>query len=297
MTDPNRSNVEVLILTRDEELNLPHALASVIGWADAVHVVDSGSTDGTMDIARSAGAVVHQQAWLGYAKQKNWALDTLPFRSDWIFILDADEVILPELRDELLAIARRPTDDVPISGYFVNRYLIFLGKRIRHCGYYPSWNMRFFKRGRARYEERDVHEHMLVTGRTDYLKGHMEHNDRRGMHAYAAKHNEYATLEARALFREMRGEGNDTIKPRFFGDPLQRRRWIKRYVYPRLPATWLLRFLFMYVVRLGFLDGLTGLRFCLFIASYELLISLKLRELRLKEKNQPRRHGDTESHP
>ncbi len=100
-----KSNIEVVIPTKNERVNLPHALASVVGWADAVHVVDSESTDDTREIAAAAGANVVVRPWLGYAKQKNWALDNLPLKADWVFILDADEAILPELRDELLAIA------------------------------------------------------------------------------------------------------------------------------------------------------------------------------------------------
>ncbi len=272
------SNIEIVFITKDEEKNLPYSLASVANWAHAVHVVDSGSTDRTCEIARSWGANVVHQSWLGYARQKNWALDNLPLQSDWVFILDADEVILPELRDELRAIAAKPSDATPEAGFYINRYFIFLGKRIRHCGYYPSWNMRFFKRGRARYEEREVHEHMVADGPLGYLKGHMEHNDRRGLEVYMAKHNKYSTLEAREIVKVMRGEGQAALRPSLFGNALERRRWIKQVLYPKLPAKWVFRFLYMYVVKLGFLDGLTGLRFSLFISAYEMLIGLKIVE-------------------
>jgi glycosyltransferase involved in cell wall biosynthesis len=281
---PDRAaNVEIVIPTFNEEVNLPHALASVCDWARAVHVVDSESTDRTRAIAADHGARAVVRPWLGYAKQKNWALDHLPLDADWVFILDADEAIRPELRDEILAIAARPVGETREAGFHVNRYFIFLGRRIRHCGYYPSWNLRFFKRGRARYEEREVHEHMIVDGPTGYLKGHMEHWDRRGLEAYMAKHNRYSTLEAQEIVRGMREGRQGTLDARLFGDPLQRRRWIKHHLYPRLPAKWLFRFLFMYVARLGFLDGLNGLRFCLFLAAYELLIGLKIVEIRRGE--------------
>src|SRR5690606_5353526 len=159
--NPRQSNITILIPTFNEEINLPHALRSVVGWAQDVFVVDSESTDRTRDIATELGAKVVVQKWLGYARQKNWALDNLPIETDWVFILDADELILPELRAELEQIAARPVAEVQECGFFINRYFIFLGKRIRHCGFYPSWNLRFFKRGRARYEEREVHEHMI----------------------------------------------------------------------------------------------------------------------------------------
>ena len=278
------SNIEVIIPVKNEEKNLPFALASVMNWADKVWVVDSESTDKTCFIAKEAGAEVVVQPWLGYAKQKNWALDNLDLKADWIFFLDADEAILPELRDELLSISSRSESDVKESAFNINRYFMFLGKRIRHCGYYPSWNVRFFKRGKARYEEREVHEHMVVEGKTGELKGHMEHWDRRGLEPYMAKHNHYSTLEAKEILQQTNTK-DDTIDAKLFGNAQQRRRWIKRHVYPHLPARWLFRFFWMYLLRFGFLDGVTGLRFCLFISSYELLISLKTVELKLEEKS------------
>ncbi len=276
------SNIEVIIPVKNEEINLPFALASVQEWADRVWVIDSESTDKTCEIAKNAGAELVVKPWLGYAKQKNWALDTLDLKADWIFFLDADEAILPELRDELLAIASKDVDKVNESAFNINRYFIFLGKRIRHCGYYPSWNVRFFKRGKAEYEEREVHEHMVVDGKTSYLKGHMEHYDRRGLELYMAKHNHYSTLEAIEILQQVTTK-DETIDAKLFGSAQQRRRWIKRHIYPRLPARWLFRFFWMYLLRLGFLDGINGLRFCLFISSYELLISLKTVELQQEE--------------
>ncbi|MEM9166557.1 MAG: glycosyltransferase family 2 protein [Planctomycetota bacterium] len=283
-----RCNIEFLILTKDEQVNLPHTLDALLPWADRVHVVDSESTDRTREIAqefnqRFPGKVnTVVQPWLGYARQKNWALETLPFESDWVFIVDADEIVLPELRDELLTVAARPIGEVHEAGFLINRYFIFLGKRIRHCGYYPSWNLRFFKRGRARYEEREVHEHMLVDGPEGRLAGHMEHNDRRGLEVYMAKHNHYSTLEAREIVGIMTGAAaqSEHLDARLLGNSLQRRRWIKHVLYPRLPAKWLFRFIYMYILKLGVLDGLTGLRFCLFISAYELLIGLKIIEMR-----------------
>jgi glycosyltransferase involved in cell wall biosynthesis len=278
------SNIEVIIPVKNEEINLPFALKSVMDWADKVWVVDSESTDKTCEISKEAGANVVVQPWLGYAKQKNWALDNLALEADWIFFLDADEAILPELRDELLSISGQSVSGVKESAFNINRYFMFLGKRIRHCGYYPSWNVRFFKRGKARYEEREVHEHMVVEGITGKLKGHMEHWDRRGLEPYMAKHNHYSTLEAKEILQQSKTK-DDTIDANLFGNAQQRRRWIKRHVYPHLPARWLFRFFWMYLLRFGFLDGITGLRFCLFISSYELLISLKTVELRLEEQS------------
>ena len=271
-------SIAVMIPTKNEEINLPHALASVKDWATEVFVLDSGSTDRTEEIAREHGARFHFHPWEGYARQKNWGLDNLGITQPWVFILDADEVITPELRDELLRVARE--DKATEDGFYVNRYFIFLGQRIRHCGYYPSWNLRFFRRGKARYEERDVHEHMIVDGEVGYLRHNMEHYDRRGLEHYIAKHNHYSTLEARELFRIEQSAAHGTMKYSPFGGPIERRRWVKHKVWPKLPAKWFFRWLYMYVLKLGVLDGVVGWHFCMFLAGYEHQITLKLAEMR-----------------
>ncbi|HEV7301078.1 MAG TPA: glycosyltransferase family 2 protein [Tepidisphaeraceae bacterium] len=274
-----RAAVAIMILTKNEAINLPYTLASVAGWVDDVFVLDSGSTDATREVAEKFGATFVPHAWEGYAKQKNWGLDNLPFRSPWIFILDADEVVTPELREELIGVTNLPTTEE--TGYFVNRYFIFLEKRIRHCGYYPSWNLRLFRRGKARYEERAVHEHMVVDGRVGYLKHDMEHYDRRGLEDYIAKHNRYSTLEAEEMYRLERGVSDGSVTATPWGDAIQRRRWLKTRVWPRLPAKWLARFVYMYLYRLGIRDGVVGFHFCLFLASYEHQITMKLKALRM----------------
>jgi len=276
------ANVDVVMLTQNEAVNVPHSLPSVVGWARRVFVVDSGSTDETVRICRELGATVVDRPWLGYARQKNWALDNLPFEADWTLIVDADEKVLPDLREAIDRVIGKPVSDVPESGFLVNRYFVFLGQRIRHCGYYPSYNLRLFKRGKARYEEREVHEHMIVDGPTAKIAGHLEHNDRRGLEDYMAKHNRYSTLEAREIFSVLNEAQRHHIKANFLGDPLERRRWIKESLYPKLPAKWLFRFGFMYFLRGGFLDGRKGFDFCLFMSAYELLIGLKLKELGLR---------------
>src|SRR5436190_6725144 len=132
--------VDVLIQTHNEELNLPFTLASVAGWANRVFVVDSGSTDRTSEVAREFGATLVEHAWEGYSAQKNWALDNLPWESQWILILDADEAVSPGLREEILNVVSRPLEQVKHVGFYINRVLIFMGREIRHCGYFPSWN-------------------------------------------------------------------------------------------------------------------------------------------------------------
>src|SRR5262245_51875296 len=272
-----RAPVDVLIQTFNEELNLPHTLATVVGWANRIFIVDSGSTDRTQQVAEEFGAEFVPHAWEGYARQKNWALANLPLEAAWTLILDADEALTPELRLEIDQIVRRPPENVKESGFYLNRVFVFLGKEIWHCGYFPSWNLRLFKRGRAKYEDRKVHEHMIVDGPTAYLKHWMIHEDRRGMEHLFAKHNRYSTLEAQEIL--------DTPEPwpglrRFITDRPARRRFGKSRLLPILPMPWLWRFLYMYVGRLGFLDGRAGWWLCSFLGKYEFLIQIKLRDLK-----------------
>ena len=269
--------IDVLIITKNEEANIGFCLKALVGWTGQIFVVDSGSTDKTQEIVESYGAQFVPHDWEGFAQQKNWALTNLPFKEDWILIIDADEEITPKLRDELVRLTSKPLDEVPEAGFYINRRQWFLGRPLRFC-YYPSWNLRLFKRGTARYEQRRVHEHVLIDGTTGYIKPPMRHWDRRGLHYYLAKHNDYSSLEAQALLED--GIASDSsLTPKLFGNPLQRRRWLKRNIYRWLPMPWVFRFVFMYFVRLGFLDGLRGLRFCLFIATYEMLVKIKLLEI------------------
>lgn len=271
--------VDVLIQSFNEEKNLSHTLGSLAGWPGRIFVVDSGSTDRTTEIAREMGATVVHRDWEGYARQKNWALDNLPFAADWILILDADEAVSAELREEILALASRPPETVKEAGFLINRVFVFMGRRIWHCGYFPSWNLRLFKRGRARYEDRSVHEHMLCEGRVGKLKHLLIHEDRRGLEHFFAKHNRYSSLEARELF------DNPEPWPGFAelaGNPLKRRRFLKSRVLTRLPLVWLWRFLYMYILRGGFLDGRAGWLLSNFISAYEFSIRIKYRELQLR---------------
>src|SRR6476469_1252864 len=162
--------VSVLVPTLDEELNLPECLQSV-AWADEIFVVDSFSSDRTVEIARAHGAHVEQHVFESYSRQKNWALGSLPLRNDWVLIVDADERVTPELRDEistLLPIADR-------AGYYVNRKFIFLGHWVRHAGWYPSWNLRLFRHRLGRYDDREVHEHVVLDGPAGYLNADLLH--------------------------------------------------------------------------------------------------------------------------
>ncbi|HEV7663940.1 MAG TPA: glycosyltransferase family 2 protein [Chloroflexota bacterium] len=270
--------LSVLIPTLNEELNLPDCLASV-AWADEVFVVDSFSTDRTLAIAHEAGATVVQHRFQNYSDQKNWALDNLPLRNHWLLIVDADERVTPELRCELETLLTGPSP--PCDGYYVNRKFIFLGRWIRHAGWYPSWSLRLFRHRLGRYDDREVHEHIVLNGRTGYLTNDLLHDDRRDLEAFVARHNRYSTLEAAARLKVERGAVDRAKLPlSLLASPVQRKRFLRERIWPSMPGKPLALFVYMYVLRRGFLDGRAGLALSVFHAWQEFMVGLKLAELR-----------------
>jgi glycosyltransferase involved in cell wall biosynthesis len=269
--------VSALVPTLNEEMNLPECLES-LDWVDEVFVVDSFSSDRTVEIAGTHGAHVVQHAFESYSGQKNWALDTLPFRNEWVLIVDADERVTPELRCE---IERVSVDASGCDGYYVNRRFIFLGAWVRHAGWYPSWNLRLFRHRLGRYDGREVHEHLVLNGRVGYLRADLLHLDRRGLEAFVARHNRYSTLEAAARFKAERDAPDRARLPvSLLASPVQRKRFLRERIWPQVPAKPLALFVYMYVLRRGFLDGRAGLALCVFHAFQEFMVGLKLGELR-----------------
>ena len=271
--------LSVLVPTLNEEVNLPDCLDSV-DWADEIFVVDSFSCDRTVELARSRGAQVVQHRFESYSRQKNWALDTLPFRNEWVLILDADERVPAALRGEIQATLRDPRRD----GFYLNRRVIYLETWIRHAGWYPSWNLRLFRHGLGRYDDREVHEHVVLKGAVGYLRNDLLHHDRRGLEAFITRHNRYSTLEAAAR-RKVERETVDRARlpVSLLASPVQRKRLLRERVWPRVPAKPLALFVYMYVLRRGFLDGRAGLALCVFHAFQEFMVGLKLAELRRLE--------------
>jgi glycosyltransferase involved in cell wall biosynthesis len=273
--------ISVLIPTLNEHRNLADCLESV-RWAEDVVVVDSGSTDGTREIAQKAGARVIDFRWNGrFPKKKNWALENVTWRKQWVLILDADERIVPELAEEIQTTLRHPAAD----GYFINRRFMFLGQWIRHCGYYPSWNLRLFRHAKGRYEridtgdtgsgDNEVHEHVVLNGTSAYLKHDMLHFAYPDIYTWLEKHNRYSNWEARV---EVMGEHAARNAPGI-GNHLSQRRWLREWSR-RMPCRPTLRFLYSYVLKRGFMDGYAGYIFCRLLASYEMMNVLKAYELR-----------------
>ncbi len=283
-----RAPISVLIPVRNEAANLAACLASV-AWCDHIVVVDSGSTDGTVEIARAAGAHVVDFKWNGaFPRKKNWALANVAWKHDWVFIIDADERSTPELERAMRAVLANSTH----AGYYVNRRFWFLDGWLNHCGYFPSWNLRFFRHRLGRYEQpagaaaagsgdNEVHEHVELQGSAGYLAGEMEHYAFPDIATWVEKHNRYSNWEAK---QQVDGESTDAARL----DPaLARKRRLRRLAW-RLPFRPALRFFYHYVWRAGFLDGYRGFVFCRLMAWYEFLNAAKARELRRTGPNRPK---------
>lgn len=278
-----RVPVSVIVPVKNEAENLPRCLAA-LGWADEVFVVDSQSTDDTARVAEEQGAVVAQFHFNGvYPKKKNWALDNLPFRNEWVLIVDADEVVVPELAVE---IARRTAAD-EADGFYLNMKYFFLGRRIKHCGYAEAWNMRLFKHALGRYErmpvpagaktgDNEAHEHVELNGRAARLVHELDHHAYPSIAVWVEKHNRYAVWEAAMYERFLR----EPI-PAGIGRGKRFKRLLKK-VYLRLPMRPVVRFVYAYVIRLGFLDGRPGLVLCGLLAFYDFLAWANVYENRVK---------------
>jgi glycosyltransferase involved in cell wall biosynthesis len=279
-----RVPLSVLVPVKNEAANLRDCLASV-SFAEEIVVVDSASTDPTTAIAEAAGARVVQFDWHGkFPRKKNWALENIPWQNEWILIVDADERLTPELEREI----RKAICRTDVDGFYLNRRFWFLGGWINHCGYFPSWNLRLFRHRLGRYEQieigdsllsgdNEVHEHVLLNGRAEYLAAPMEHYAFPDIATFVEKHNRYSTWEAAASGMLHERAGEKTLRPTPFGTAVERKRWLKKLA-TRAPFRPSLRFLYHYFWKQGFRDGYRGWVLCRLLAWYERMILLKERE-------------------
>ncbi len=283
----NKVPVSVIVPIKNEEANLPACLIS-LSPADEVFIVDSHSIDKSVEIAQSYGANVVQFDFNGrWPKKKNWSLENLPFRNEWILIVDCDERIPPELWMEIDQLINQQDE---YTGYYLNRRVFFLGKWIRYGGKYPDWNLRLFKHKKGRYEnlstedipntgDNEVHEHVILEGKVGYLKNDMLHEDFRDLYHWLERHNRYSNWEARVYYNLLTGKDDQgTIGANFFGDAVQRKRFLKK-IWVRLPFKPFLRFILFYIIQRGFLDGKAGYIYARLLSQYEYQIGVKLYEL------------------
>jgi glycosyltransferase involved in cell wall biosynthesis len=277
--------VSVIVPVRNEAHNLSRCLESLRG-AGEVYVIDSNSTDSTVEIARSFGARVVQFHYQGgWPKKRQWAIDTLPLAFDWILLVDADEALTPELVEEIQTAILNPAFD----GYHIELQMYFLGRRLRHGGA-NFYKLALFRRANGRYECRlkdqdtsmcdmEVHEHVVVDGKTARLKSPLLHHNVESLSRYIQKHDEYSNWEARVW---LNGEAsNQELTPSFFGTQAQRRRWLRKQFFA-LPGSPVLFFLYKYIFRFGFLDAVPGLIYCGMQGIQFFQIKAKIYELRTR---------------
>lgn len=286
----NKAPISLIILTYNEEVNIEHTLESVKGWVGEIIIVDSFSTDRTLEICRKYTEKIYQHPFENQAKQFNWALDHVPITYDWVMRLDADEMVTPELAEEicdLLGIRDKgiwgkevgvrgegvrdrdsrgkvhPVDGV--TGMYMKRRVYFMGRWMKHGDYYPMWFLRIFRKGKGRYEEITEEHIVLSEGRTIRLKHDFIDYNRKGLSFWVDKHNNWAigemldTMAARGLARMP----ERTVEQSLFGTQEQRKRWLKNRIYARTPLFLraFLYYIYRYFFRLGFLDGKEGLIF------------------------------------
>ena len=255
--------LSVIVPVRNEAHNLTRCLHSLRGVGE-VYVIDSQSTDQTVTIARTLGAKVVEFYYQGgWPKKRQWAMDTLPLQYDWVLLMDADEAMTPELEEEIQSAIKR----ADLDGYYIQLQMFFLGQQLRHCGA-NFYKLSLFRRGKGRFECRlkeqtnsmadmEVHEHVVVEGRTRKLDHPLLHQNVESLSRYIQKHDEYSNWEAQVWLKGEAGE----LPPAFWGTQAQRRRWLRKKLFA-LPGSPFLFFIYKYILRFGFLDGVPGLIYC-----------------------------------
>ena len=261
------NNLTLIVLTKDEAVHLERCLKSVGSLASQIIVVDSGSTDGTVELAKKLGAETFTHSFKNQAEQFNWALDNLEIKGEWILKLDADEYLTPELAEEIKNVIGSGS---AVNGYYMKRRVYFMGRWIKHGGYYPIWFLRLWRKGMGRSEDKEMDEHMiLLEGESGRLKNDFVDDNRKGLKEWFERHKNYSDREARDVLKG--GAANNS----------------KRSFYYRLPPFLrpCLYFFYRFFIRLGFLDGKEGLIFhSLQGFWYRFLVDIKLFKARLKGK-------------
>jgi len=270
--------VSVLILTLNEEQNLPACLKA-IAWCDDIVVMDSFSSDRTVELATTAGARVEQRKFDSFAGQRNFALQQIEFKHEWVFHLDADEIFTEVLFEEIEKAILNPEFDA----YRVPSKTMFLGQWLRYSGMYPSYQVRLTRSPGFRFKQvghgqkADIPLEKIATMKEPYL----HYSFSKGLSEWFEKHNRYSSDEAEAALAHRLSDSIDWIGL-FSFDPSRRRMAMRGLVF-RLPMRPLLRFLYMYLFRRGFLDGYAGFIYCRLMATYEFMITSKIRELRSRD--------------
>lgn len=280
--DKRANKVSVLILTMNEEVNIRACLEGV-KWANDICVLDSGSSDGTLAIVREYTDQIWTRKFDNWSSQLNWALDNIPFRNEWLFNVDADEVVNDALAAEIIAVAETNPPDV--TAYWLRRRFIFLGKWLRYSALYRTWILRMFRHGKLRFQ-RLVNPVPVYEGGDGYFENDLVHDDRKGFNALVARHNSYSSYEAMESLRRLYPEllTHEELSRTLKDDSAIK---AKKRFFERLPLFLRppVRFAYMYFVSLGFLDGLPGFIYSFFKLCYEFFICVKIYELKLERRS------------
>lgn len=277
----SKDTLTALVPTFNEERNIRDCL-TCLTWVDQLIVVDSFSTDKTVEIAREFTDQVVQHEYVNSATQKNWAMSTLPIKGEWTLIVDADERVVPQLAQEIQEMLAG--EDPPYSGYFVNRRNIFFGHWVKRAGMYPNWNLRLFRTGQGVYETKEVDADVYLRdgGKVGYLRRDMLHYSYPTVDSYVTRLNRYTTWDARERLKPKEMVDDKAIVAGASGHA----RTLARRVYEKLPAKPLALFLYMYLLKGGFLDGRVGFYTCGLWAFREFVIDVKTWELRQHREDQ-----------
>ncbi|MCH2170319.1 glycosyltransferase family 2 protein [Myxococcota bacterium] len=272
-------SIAVIILTFNEEDHVGPAIESVRGWADEIFVVDSYSTDNTVDAALGycdEGVRVVQHVFENYSSQWNWSLSNLPITADWTLKLDADERTPEDFKQEVLDIISNSGPE--LEGLYFRRRIIFMNKALRFGGN-ASYDLRMWRTGSAKFDGREINEHAVVEGSTAILKSYVDHHDTKTITEWWDKHNRYSSLEALSMIDT---DSSEAVRPRLFGDPVQRMQWLKR-AYWSQPFRFLSSvglFSYHFFFKLGILDGTRGFQIAALRAIFFYMTDLKLIEYR-----------------
>ncbi len=255
----NTLPVSVILLTFNEETNIRDCLESVKDLTDEIYIVDSFSTDKTLDIAKEFTNKIIQHPFETYGQQRNWAQENLPIKTEWIFHLDSDERLTPELIHEIRGRFENGVNGS--DGFLVKKRVFFLNRWIKHGGHYPVYHLRLFLKEKGRCENRRYDQHFICDGKVEKLRGDLIEENEIDLTNWINRHNRWSSAEAQEFIAKG-GEGGQ-VRERFFGNPIERRRWLKNRVFNHFPLFFrsLGYFIYRYFFRFGFLDGTEGLIF------------------------------------
>ncbi len=280
-----RTSVAAIILTYNEEKHIERCISSLKDVCTEIYVVDSFSTDKTQEIARQLGATVVEHTFVNQAQQFNWAIETLPIQADWIWRVDADEYVEPELAEKVRLSLNNI--DANVNGIYVNKKIVFQGRPLLHGGWYPAPQIKIIRKGQGACENKWMDEHLIIyKGTTIAIDGDQTDENLNDLGWWIAKHNGYATREAVNMLCMEYGLDDESceVQPRLFGTDAERKRWLKlRYVKSPLFVRPFINFFIRYILKYGFLDGIAGFEWHVLQGFwYRFLVDAKIREIRRK---------------